>query len=211
MKSNSEGRHGVCGCWCRQDPPRIEPQRVCRESYFSVTPGESLRGLSQPDTVAKIKVVALFSFRLKEPRLFLSFHSAMPDTIQVTVTGTQPPPPSGGGTPLGSGRLQKINVVSKDEPTTIIGPIHASALPTDSCLDLSLCQHKVLGVGNLLCGLGLVIANVIAVVTSLATLQLLTLVVRGAIALGGVLLATAALCMLPSLVRYISDVFKYDL
>lgn len=76
-------------------------------------------------------------------------------------------------------------------------------LPTDSCLDLSLCQHKVLGVGNLLCGLGLVIANVIAVVTSLATLQLLTLVVRGAIALGGVLLATAALCMLPSLVRYI--------
>ena len=76
-------------------------------------------------------------------------------------------------------------------------------LPTDSSLDLSLCQHKVLGVGNLLCGLGLVIANVIAVVTSLATLQLLTLVVRGAIALGGVLLATAALCMLPSLVRYI--------
>ena len=61
----------------------------------------------------------------------------------------------------------------------------------------------MLGVGNLLCGLGLVIANVIAVVMSLATLQLLTLVVRGAIALGGALLATAALCMLPSLVRYI--------
>lgn len=94
----------------------------------------------------------------------------MPDTIQVTVTGTHPPPPS--GTRVGSGKHQ-VNV------------------------------HKVLAVGNLLCGLGLVIANIVAVVLSFATLQLLSLVVRGAIALGGTLIATAALTMLPSFVRYI--------
>ena len=92
----------------------------------------------------------------------------MPDTIQVTVTGTQPAPPS--GTRVGSGKHQ-INV------------------------------HKVLASGNLLCGIGLVIANIVAVVLSFASLQLLSLVVRGAVALGGALLATAALCMLPSLVR----------
>ena len=92
----------------------------------------------------------------------------MPDTIQVTVTGTQPAPPS--GTRVGSGKHQ-VNV------------------------------HKVLAVGNLLCGLGLVIANIVAVVLSFATLQLLSLVVRGAIALGGTLIATAALTMLPSFVR----------
>ena len=62
--------------------------------------------------------------------------------------------------------------------------------------------HKILSVGNLLCGIGLCVINIMALIGSFVTLQLLAVVVLIFLTCGGALLAVNALVLLNPFVQY---------
>ena len=99
------------------------------------------------------------------------------NNIKITMTGSQPPPPG-----------------SAPPPTTT-----ATVRRLPGGVDL----HKALSIGNLICGIALIVTNILSLVGNTLTLQLLNVVVLVFLIGGGGLIATAALVMLPQFVRYV--------
>ena len=98
--------------------------------------------------------------------------------VHITMGG--PPPPPGGPPP----------------------PPPAGGTGTRSTTIRNIPVHKVLAIGDLGLGIGLVAVHVLSIITSIATLQFITTIVRIFLTAGGLMMALTSLFMWQCTVKY---------